>query len=171
MNSQRQLYLRDLVIYYGYPSNSLWSDAEHCPQISPQILIMFCRRVDIFIKNWLISSFLIITMIGSFSSSAGSAVGLDVFKNILGHFKSLTRTMMSSGFYNTIGMYCFRFLVNFLYWSLDSLCYYMLNIIYIILYILYIVYTIYYLICINIYYLLYILYYPFIIIYYMIYNI
>ena len=83
---------------------------------------MFCRRVDLFMKYCLISSVLIMTMIGSFSSSTGSVVGLDVFKTILGHFKSLTRTMMSSGFCNTLGVYCFRFLVNFLYLSLASLC-------------------------------------------------
>ena len=167
MNRQRQLYVRDLVIYYGCPSNSLWSDGDHCPQISPQILIMFCRRVDLFMKNCLIYSVLIITMIGYFSSSAGSAVGLDVFKTVLRHFKSLTRTMMSSGLYNTLGRYCFRLPVNFVYWSLATLCYDMLYIKYTILYILH---TIYYLICILIYYLLFIIYLLLFIIWYIIYN-
>ena len=132
---------------------------------------MICRRVDLFMKNCLISSVLIITMIRSFSSSAGSAVGLDVFNTILGYFKSLTRTMMPSGFCNTLGMYYFRFSVNLLYWSLASLCYYILYIIHKILYILYIVYTIYYFICINIYYWLFNIYLFFLLydIYYIIY--
>ena len=37
-------------------------------------------------------------------------------------FKFLTRTMMSSGFWSSSRMYCYRFLLNFLYGFLDSLC-------------------------------------------------
>ena len=83
---------------------------------------MFCRRVDIFLKNGLRSSVWIITMIRSFLSSDDSAVGLDVFKTIVGSFKYLTRTIMSSGFWNFLRMYCFRFSPNLSYWSLDYLC-------------------------------------------------
>ena len=61
-------------------------------------------------------------MIGSFSSSDDSAMGLDVFKTVVRSFKYLTRTMMSSRFYNTLRMYCLRFSLNFFYWSLASLC-------------------------------------------------
>ena len=59
-------------------------------------------------------------MIGSFLNSADSDVGLDAFKIIVGYFKSLTKTMTSSGFWNTLRIYCFRFLLNVLYWSLAS---------------------------------------------------
>ena len=83
---------------------------------------MFYRRVDLVLKNCLISSVYIITMIGSFSSSDYSAVGIDVFKTILGSFKYLTRTIMSSELWNTLSMYCFRFSLDFLYWYLASLC-------------------------------------------------
>ena len=61
-------------------------------------------------------------MIGSFSSSADITVGLDVFKIVVGSFKSLTRTIVSSGFWNSIRMYCFVFLLNFLYWYLAYIC-------------------------------------------------
>ena len=61
-------------------------------------------------------------MIGSFLSYTDIAVGLDVFKTIVGYFKYPTKTMMSSGFYNTLRVYYFSFSLNFLYWSLASLC-------------------------------------------------
>ena len=83
---------------------------------------MFFRRVDLLLKNCLISSVLIIAIIGYLSSSADSDVGLDVFKIIVGSFKYLTRTMMSSWFWNTLRMYCFSFLLNLLYRSLAYLC-------------------------------------------------
>ena len=60
-------------------------------------------------------------MIGSFLSSADSAVGLDVFKTIVLYFKYLTITIMSSGFWNTLMLYFFSFSLNLLYWSLASL--------------------------------------------------
>ena len=60
-------------------------------------------------------------MIEYFSSSADSAVGLDVFKTIVGSFKYLTRTRIYSGFWNTIRMYCLSFSLNYLYWSLASI--------------------------------------------------
>ena len=109
------------MIYSGYPSNLIWSDGEQCPQIIPYRSIMFFCRVELFLEIFLISSFWIITMIGSFSSSYGSYVVIDVFKTILGCFKSLARTMMSSGFWNTLRIYCFIFSLNFLYWFLASL--------------------------------------------------
>ena len=83
---------------------------------------MFCRRIDLFLKNCLISSVCIVNMIGSVSSSAVSTVGLDVFKTIMGSFKYLTRTMMSLEFCKYLRIYCFSFSLNFLYWSLVSLC-------------------------------------------------
>ena len=61
-------------------------------------------------------------MIGYFSSSPDSAVGLDMFKTVIVSFKYMTRMMMSSGFWNSIRIYCFSFSINFLYWSLASLC-------------------------------------------------
>ena len=39
-------------------------------------------------------------MIGSFWSSVDSAVGIDVSSTVIGYFKYLTRTMMSSGLWN-----------------------------------------------------------------------
>ena len=50
------------------------------------------------------------------------SVRLDVFKTVVGSFKSLTKTMMYSGLCNYCRMYCFSFSLNFLYWYLDSLC-------------------------------------------------
>ena len=61
-------------------------------------------------------------MIGYFLSYDDSAVVIDVFRTFVGYFKYLTRTMMSSGFWNYLRMYCFIFLMNFLYWSLAYLC-------------------------------------------------
>ena len=61
-------------------------------------------------------------MIRSFLSSVDSDVGLNVFKIVAGYFKSLTRTMMSLGFWNYLMMYCFRFSPKFLYLSLDFIC-------------------------------------------------
>ena len=58
---------------------------------------MFFRRVDPFLTYCLISSVWIISMIGYFSSSADNAVVLEVFKTIMGYFKSLTRMIVSSG--------------------------------------------------------------------------
>ena len=42
--------------------------------------------------------------------------------NILGSFKYLTRMIMYSGLCNSFRMQCFIFSLNFLYWSLASLC-------------------------------------------------
>ena len=61
-------------------------------------------------------------MIRYLSYSSDIAVGLYVFKIVVGYFKSLTRTIMSSEFWNSLKMYCFIFSLNFLYWSLASLC-------------------------------------------------
>ena len=61
-------------------------------------------------------------MIRYFSYSADSYVIIGVFKTIVWSFKYLTRTMMYSGLWNILRMYCFRFLLNFLYWYLASLC-------------------------------------------------
>ena len=61
-------------------------------------------------------------MIGYFSSSSERALCLDVFKTAAGSFRYLIRTMMSSGFCNCCSMYCFSFLINFLYCSLAYLC-------------------------------------------------
>ena len=83
---------------------------------------MFCRRVELFLKFCLISSVWIITMIGSFYSSSKIAVGLDVFRSLVEYFKPLTRTMMSSGLWNYIRMYCLRLSLNFLYLSLAYIC-------------------------------------------------
>ena len=60
-------------------------------------------------------------MIRYFSSSADSAVGLDVFKTVVGSFKCLTIAMMSSGLCNSLRLYWFRFSLNLFYWSLASL--------------------------------------------------
>ena len=43
-------------------------------------------------------------MIGYFSSSDDSAVGIDVFKTVVGSFKSLTRMTISSGLWNSLRM-------------------------------------------------------------------
>ena len=83
---------------------------------------MFCCRVGLFLTYCLISSVWIITMIGSFLYSDDSAVGLDVFKTVVGSFKYLARTMISSEFWNYLRMYCFSFSLTFLYWYLASLC-------------------------------------------------
>ena len=61
-------------------------------------------------------------MIGFFLYSYNSDVGLDVFKTVVGFLKYLTRTMISSGFWNSLRMYFFRFLLNLLYLSLASIC-------------------------------------------------
>ena len=120
---------------WWYIMGTLWICYEFLgstvPKLARRSWLCFSVGLTFCMKKRLIYSVLIITMIRSFSSFAGSAVGLDVYKTILGHFKSLIRTMMSSGFCNTLGMSCFRFSVNFLYWYLASLCYYMLYIIYI----------------------------------------
>ena len=59
-------------------------------------------------------------MIGNFSSSNYSTMGLDLLKTVVGYFKYLTRTMMSLGFCNIFRVYFFSFSLNFLYWSLAS---------------------------------------------------
>ena len=66
---------------------------------------MFRRGVDIFLTYCLISSVWIITMIKSWTSLVDRIVGLDVFKIVVGCFKSLTRTILSSGFCNYFRMY------------------------------------------------------------------
>ena len=43
-------------------------------------------------------------MISSFMSSVDRSVGLDVFETVVGSFKSMTRIMMSSGFWNYCNM-------------------------------------------------------------------
>ena len=62
------------------------------------------------------------TIIGSFLSSVYSVVGLDVSSMVIGYFKYCTRKMMSSGFWNYQSTYCLSFFLNFLYWSLASIC-------------------------------------------------
>ena len=79
------------------------------------------RRVDLLLKHLLISSVWIITIIWSFSSSADSDVVCDLFKKVVGYFKSLTRTIMSSELWNYLRMYCLIFSLNFLFWYLASL--------------------------------------------------
>ena len=64
----------------------------------------------------------IIAIIGYLSSLVDSAVCFDVYKTVVGYFSYLTRMMMYSGFWNSCKMYCFILLLNFLYWSLDSIC-------------------------------------------------
>ena len=83
---------------------------------------MFFRRVDLFLTCCLVSLVCIITMIRYFSSSVDKGVGIDVFKTVVESFKYLPITMTSSGFWNFCRMYYFSFPLNFLYWSLDSLC-------------------------------------------------
>ena len=60
VNSKRQLYVGDCLIYYGSPYNELWSAGEHCDQIILQSLIMFSHRL-IFLTYCFISSVWIIT--------------------------------------------------------------------------------------------------------------
>ena len=43
-----------------------------------------------------------------------------MFSTVVRYFKSLTRTIISSGLWNSHRMYCFSFSLN---WSSDSLCY------------------------------------------------
>ena len=69
---------------------------------------MFCCRVG-FLEKLLDPSVWIITMIGSFLYSDDSAVGIDMFKKIVGSFKYLTITIVYSGFCNTLRMYCLSF--------------------------------------------------------------
>ena len=54
-------------------------------------------------------------MIRSLFSSVDSTVGLDVLKIVLGYFKVLTRTMVSSGLWNYCRMYRLSFSLKFLY--------------------------------------------------------
>ena len=54
-------------------------------------------------------------MIGYVQSSVESAVGIYLFKKIIGYFRSLARTIMFSGLYNSFSMYCFSILLNLLY--------------------------------------------------------
>ena len=61
-------------------------------------------------------------MIEYLLSSTNSDVGIDVFRIDLGSFKSLTRTMLSSGLCNYPRMYCLSFSLNFLYLPLAFLC-------------------------------------------------
>ena len=61
-------------------------------------------------------------MIGSFSYSMDSDVGLDVFIMVFSSLRYRTRTRISSGFFNYRCTYCFSFSLNFLYWSLASIC-------------------------------------------------
>ena len=61
---------------------------------------MFHYSVDIFLTYYLRSSVCIINMIVYFLSSVDSDVGPDVFKTVVGYFKSLTIMMISSGFWN-----------------------------------------------------------------------
>ena len=83
--------------------------------------MMFCLRVYLFLTYCFISSVLIITMIRSFSFCVYCDVGIDVSSTLIGYFRSCIRTMMYSGLWNSWSNYCFSFLINFLYWSLDSL--------------------------------------------------
>ena len=75
-----------------------------------------------FLTYFLIYLVWIMTMIGSFLYSVDSAIGLDVSIMVTGYFIYLTRTIMSSGFWNSWSTYCFSFYLNFLYCSLVSLC-------------------------------------------------
>ena len=80
-----------------------------------KILMMFFRSVDIFLTYCFIASVWIITMIGFFSSSVETDVGLDVFKTVVGSFRYLTIMMMFSGFCNYSIMSFFSLLMSFLY--------------------------------------------------------
>ena len=50
-----------------------------------------------------------------------SAVGIGVSRTFINSSIYFTRTMMYSGLRNYQNIYCFRFLIDFLYWSLASL--------------------------------------------------
>ena len=115
LNIQRKLYVGDCLIYYGYPSNSLWSSGDNCTQISPYILIMFYHRINLFKTYFLISPVWIITKIVYLLSSFDIDVGIYVFKSVVGYFKSMTKMMTSSGFWNYCRMYYFSFSLKFLY--------------------------------------------------------
>ena len=69
-----------------------------------------------------ISSVWTITMIIYFLYGVVSSVGLDVFITVIRYFRYRTRTMMYSGFWNYRIIHWSSFSLNFLYWSLYSLC-------------------------------------------------